>query len=104
MHYCLRTLLMNCLTQHWFGFVVLLPPVLLLAIHNALGFSDSMWPDKANPGPFLFNCLLIIAFIATVYAYLAQTAVAAIRRGGWTWVVAKLVVLAIYWTAIITIR
>jgi uncharacterized transporter YbjL len=104
MRFSLRTLLIDFLTQHWLGFLLLLPFLLLLAIHNAIGVSDSMWLDTTNPGPFFFNCMLIITFIATVGAYVAQTVVAAIRRGGWAWVAAKLVVLVIYWTAIVTIR
>jgi hypothetical protein len=93
------------LQQDWVGFLFLLPFLVLLAIHDALGLSDSIVGGNQNDrDSFAFNWCLIIVFLSGVSTFVAHAVFVVLRRPDWRWFVAKLLVLIAYWASAVSFR
>ena len=83
------------LQSHWVGVLCLLPFLVMLGIHDALGLSDAalLLRDQRNRDSQLFNFLMIGAFYSGVVAFIAHAAYLANRGRGW--LLLKLALLAL---------
>jgi hypothetical protein len=85
--------------SHWFGFLFLLPFLLMLCIHEVLGLSDQLLGvrvgEQDDPVASLFNLVMMIAFFLGVVCYIAH-AIALVNRGT-HWLLVKIALLALYW-------
>src|SRR5260221_11852612 len=83
--------------SHWVAFVFLLPAVIMLILHQRLGLSDAL--NVPTPSgereAHLFNWVMVMVFWIGIAAF-SLHALSLCNRG-WSWIGAKLVVLAIYW-------
>ena len=89
------------LQSHWVSFLFLVPASVMLVIHNLLGLSDALM-IQTPPGEreaHTYNLVTVIVFYLGVGAFAVHTLNFASRHRVWTF--AKLVILAVYWTAIV---
>jgi hypothetical protein len=87
--------------SHWAGFLFLVPFIVLLGIHDVLGLSDAalLLRDQRDRDSQLFNFVMIGVFYAGVVLFVADAVSLANR--GWRWLVLKLVLLVVYWGAVL---
>jgi hypothetical protein len=90
--------------SHWIGFFFLLPFILMLALHNALGLSDAalLVQNQRGRDSQMFNFAMIAVFYLGVTAFVAHALFLAGRSK--LWLCGKLAVLAAYWTSILLLR
>jgi len=87
--------------SHWVGFLCLAPFLVTLLIHRLLGLSDALM-IQTPPGEreaHAYNLVMIVVFFFGVGAFLVHAFTLARRDR--IWIVAKLVALAVYWSAIL---
>ncbi len=90
--------------SHWRGFLFLLPLLVMLAVHDALGLSDAalLVQDQRDRDSQLFNFAMIAVFYLGVTAFVAHALSLAGRSK--LWLCGKLALLAVYWSAILLLR
>jgi hypothetical protein len=89
------------LQSHWVSLLFLVPFLVMLAIHRLLGLSDALM-IQTPPGEreaHTYNLVMVIIFYFGVGAFAVHTLAFACRDRGW--VLAKIVTLAVYWSAIV---
>jgi hypothetical protein len=90
--------------SHWFCAIFLLPAVLMIAAHEVFGLSDAMGGIQVGERPpfkseLVYNYAMVNLFYAGVIGYLAHAFKLAPQ--GWHWLVAKLLLLAAAWYALL---
>lgn len=89
------------LQSHWIGFLLLVPFLVMLAVHRLLGLSDALMV-QTPPGEreaHTYNLVMVGVFFCGVAAF-AVHAFAFARRDR-VWLIAKIVALVVYWTVIV---
>jgi hypothetical protein len=89
--------------SHWVGFLFLVPFLVLLAIHRLLGFSDTLM-IQTPPGArdaHTYNLIMTVVFFLGVAAFVVHAS--GFTRREPPWLIAKLVVLMVYWSTILTL-
>lgn len=87
--------------SHSVGFLFLVPFLVMLAVHRFLGLSDALM-IQTPPGEreaHTYNLVMIAVFFLGVAAFAVHAFAFARRDGGW--LIAKLVMLVAYWSAIL---
>lgn len=87
--------------SHWVAFLVLVPGGVMVILHQWLGLSDALnvpTPPGAREA-HLFNWILAALFLLGVAAFSLHAL--SLWSRGWRWVWAKLIFLAVYWSAIL---
>ena len=86
--------------SHWVTFACLLPLLVMLAAHRALGLSDAMMvePCAGEPHSMLFNILLVLVAYGCYAAYFCHTIYVANRSG--LWASFKVLALMVTWEAL----
>lgn len=89
------------LQSHWIGFLWLLPFLVVLGIHDALGLSDAalLLRDQRDRDSQLFNFAMIGIFFAGVSSFVAHAAI--LKNRSAHWFVVKIVILVAYWSLIL---
>jgi hypothetical protein len=90
--------------SHWIGFLFLLPFLIMLAVHDALGLSDAflLVKDQRDRNSQMFNLAMVAVFYLGVAAFVTHAAFLAGRSK--LWFCAKLLLLAAYWSGIFLLR
>ncbi len=90
--------------SHWIGFLFLVPFIVMLAIHDALGLSDAFLLAKTqlDRDSQTFNLVMVLAFYLGLAGYLTHALAFSARSK--LWLAGKLVFLAGYWSAILLLR
>jgi hypothetical protein len=101
MRYRLRTLLI-AFGRSVIGLLFFVPFLLLLAIHDALGLSDDL--GGLDHPVAAFNWLLVAAMSTGILGCFLHAVIATIHGDSWRLLVARLLVLAAFWAAVITLR
>src|SRR5437879_563600 len=90
--------------SHWFGFLFLVPVLVMFAVHEWLGLSDAMLEvrNQKDSDSMVFNFAMVAVFYAGIGAFLLHEMEVILRRGrSRHWVVGKLLFLAAYWGSIL---
>lgn len=87
--------------SHWSGFLFLLPFLITLAVHDALGLSDAflLVRDQRDRDSQMFNLFMVAVFYLGVFAFIIQAVCLASRSK--VWFCGKLLILAAYWCGIL---
>lgn len=90
--------------SHWIGFLFLLPFLGMIRVRNVLGLSDALFllKDQRDRDSQLFNLATVAVFYFGIACFVAHALYLTSR--GRQWLYAKLLLLAIYWTAILFLR
>ena len=90
--------------SHWIGFLFLLPFVIMLAVHDALGLSDAflLVKDQRDRDSQPFNVAMVAVFYLGVAAFVAHAVFLAGRSR--LWLCGKVLLLAAYWSGIFLLR
>lgn len=81
------------LQSHTFGFVCLVPAVIMLMVHHELGLTDAfLMGDRKSAN---YNLVMMAVFFAGIAACVLHTCYLA-NRGG-KWVLLKAILLVLYW-------
>lgn len=85
------------LKSHVVAFAFFVPFAAMLAAHRVLGLSDAMMvaPEPGRPHSMLFNMLMVFCFQMGVLGYILHVALVADRKP--IWIVAKCVLLGVFW-------
>ena len=89
--------------SHWIGFPFLVPLLVMLWLHHVLGLSDAL----NVPTPLgereahLYNWIMVVIGYLGVGFFLLH-AISLVNRG-WSLLLAKLLFLAVYWTAVMLV-
>src|SRR6266481_1759704 len=89
--------------SHWICVTFLLPFLVMLWIHHALGLSDALLlvTNQKDQDSQLFNLFMAGVFYLGVALFFLHAFSLAAK--GWRWVFAKLAFLAIYWTLVLAV-
>jgi hypothetical protein len=92
------------LGQHWFCIVPLLPFIVMLSLHQALGMSDDMLGHVAGtrlpaPAEIAFNYIMVLVFFLGIAGFLAHSF--SLARSSTLWLIIKLAALAAGWSLFI---
>ena len=87
--------------SHWIGFLFLLPFLVLIWVRDALGLSDAflLLKDQRDRDSQLFNLAMVAVFYVGIACFVAHALYLTSR--GRQWLYAKLLLLAVYWAAIL---
>jgi hypothetical protein len=89
----------SILQSHYFGFVFLVPAILMLWIHQQLGLTDAfLMGDRKSAN---YNLVMVVVFLAGVSACFLHACYLANRSG--RWFVLKLVLLGLYWLGFVSL-
>jgi len=89
------------LQSHWIGFVFLVPVLPMFAVHRILGLSNALM-IQTPPGEreaHTYNLVMVMVFYLGVAAFVVHSL--AFARRDRVWLVAKLVILVVYWSTIL---
>jgi hypothetical protein len=96
---------MNSIVRsHWFCAIFLLPAALMIAAHEVFDLSDAMGGILVGERPpsnseLVYNFAMVLLFYGGVIGYLVHAFKLAPQ--GWHWLVAKLLLLAVAWYALL---
>lgn len=87
--------------SHWLGFLCLIPFLVMLWVHEAVGLSDAVLvrPAPGKRAAMLYNFLMIGVFYAGIVAFLVHAVY--VVDGGTRWLLFKIAVVVLYWGAIL---
>jgi hypothetical protein len=90
--------------SHWIGFLFLLPFLVMIWVRDALGLSDAflLARDQRDRDSQLFNLVMVAVFYVGIASFVAHALY--LRSRGRQSLSAKLLFLAVYWTAILLLR
>jgi hypothetical protein len=90
--------------SHWIGFLFLLPFLVMIWLHNALGLSDAflLVRNQRDHDSQFFNLATVVMFYFGIAGFAAHALCLTSR--GKQWLLAKLLLLAVYWTVISLLR
>jgi hypothetical protein len=83
---------------HWMGYLFLLPAVVMLALHEPLGITDTfLMGDKVSGD---YDLMTLAALIPGSVAFVVYAFALPIVKGqGWRWVPPKIIHLVCFWGA-----
>ena len=87
--------------SHWISFLFLIPFLLMLWLHHHLELSDAMMAahDQRDRSSVLFNLTMVLVFFSGVATFTMHSLLFTRREP--KWLAIKLIVLVVYWTAIV---
>lgn len=90
--------------SHWIGFLFLLPFLIMLAVHDRLGFSDAflLVRGQRDRDSQMFNFAMAFVFYMGVTAFVAHALILASRSR--LWLCGKFLFLVAYWSGILLLR
>jgi len=90
--------------SHWIGFLFLLPFLIMLAVHDALGLSDAFFlvADQGDRDSQMFNLAMVAMFYLGVAAFVGHALSLASRSR--LWLCEKILLLLAGWCGIVLLR